>query len=120
MALPARRQSTGPHAGREHERNAAPGKDVGHRIDLLAAQVDVENGDIDVLLGLRQLGGTLDVAGGPHHLATEIHEHVLEQEAYQRIVLDHDDAQSLEIFGFRHIDPVRGDNAAICDPRLPG
>jgi hypothetical protein len=105
MALPVGRKTTRARAGGEEQRDAAPRKDIRHRKDQLATQIDVENGHIDAFLAFGQLQGMLHAARRSDHLAPEILEHVLQQQAYHRLVLDHENAQALQVFTRGHVDP---------------
>ena len=74
-------------AGDEDEGQAALGQNVGDRKNLLAVEIDVENGGVEIAIGgeVARFGDGADRRGD---LVAEVGEHVLQQHADQIFVLD--------------------------------
>ena len=74
-------------AGDEHEGQAASGQNFRDRKDLLAVDIDVENGGGEIAGSrlLARLGHGADRRG---HVVAEVGEHVLQQHADQILILD--------------------------------
>src|SRR5664279_451104 len=75
-----------------HEGQAALAQDFGDRIDLLAVEIDVENGGAEIAMG-RELARLGDGADRRGHVVAEVGEHVLQQHADEIFVLDHEKAR---------------------------
>ena len=69
MIPPLEREAASPHSGREQKRNLAADQQVGDPEDRLPAEIDVENGNVEIHPVLRQLGRFLDIVGRPDDLA---------------------------------------------------
>ena len=76
-------------AGDEHEGQAALADQVGHRIDVLAIEIHVQDGEIE-FLGPGQLGRLIDAAGDADQVIAEVGKHIFQQHADQEFVLDHE------------------------------
>src|SRR5579863_2517788 len=96
--------SIGLVAGEENERNAARREYFGHRIGHAVAEVDVEDGTVEIALprGRKRFGSGADRADDG---AAALAEKLLDHHGDQSLVLDQEDAAAI-----RH---VRPDGAAI-------
>ncbi len=79
-------------AGDEDERQAALDQNIRHRKNLLAVEIDVENGDVEIALG-GEVAGLGDGADRCADGKAEIGQHVLQQHADQIFILDHENAR---------------------------
>src|SRR4029077_6071182 len=68
--------SPGSISGDEDKRDALGNQAVSHRIDQLAAEIDIEDGGVDILVG-DDGKGFGDLVEGAYHLETELCQHVL-------------------------------------------
>ena len=66
------------------------------------ARFHVQNRHVDARMTARQVGGPRDVASRPDDLATEVEQHVLEQQADHGIILNHEDANAFEFIECGH------------------
>jgi hypothetical protein len=107
MTLPVSREVVRTQAGREQDRHASLGKDICNRENHLATEIHVEKGKIDAFMALSQIGSPPDIASRADDLATELQQHVLEQKAYHRVVLNQEDAKASEFFDRRHVAALR-------------
>ena len=79
-------------AGDEHEGQAALGQNFGDRINLLAVEIDVEHGGVEIAFGreVARLGDGTDRRGD---LIAEVGEHIFQQHADQIFVFDDEDTR---------------------------
>jgi hypothetical protein len=109
MTLPLRRKPADAQAGREQERHAALGQDIGNREDQLAGEMHVEYRDIDALMASSQIGRAPDIASRTDDFTAELGKHVLEQQAYHHVILDQEDVEAFEYIGRGHVGACRVD-----------
>ena len=91
-------QARGAVAGAEYERNGPCGERFGNRRDQPAADVDVQQSQVQRLLP-RARHRSIETAERPDNLGAEAAQHGFELEGHQKLVLDHEDAQATQLSG---------------------